>query len=81
MLRGEQWFPRRAPLSVDILEPIAPSGADFESVLRLRDAVRGAVLARCGEPDLGELTKPASSTGRAERRANGGTQEERSGSN
>ncbi len=81
MLRGEQWFPRRAPLSIEILEPIAPSGADFELVLRLRDAVRGAVLARCGEPDLGELTKPASSTGRAERRANGGTQGERSGSN
>ena len=58
MLRGEQWFPRRAPISVEVLEPIAPSGADFASVLRLRDAVRSAVLARCGEPDLGELTKP-----------------------
>jgi 1-acyl-sn-glycerol-3-phosphate acyltransferase len=59
MLRGEQWFPRRASLRVEILEPIAPSGADFMSVLRLRDAARSAVLARCGEPDLGELTKPA----------------------
>ena len=61
MLRGDQWFPRWASLSVEILEPIAPAGADFASVLRLRDAVRAAMLARCGEPDLDELTKPASS--------------------
>jgi hypothetical protein len=26
--------------------------------LRLRDAVRAAVLAHCGEPDLRELVKP-----------------------
>src|SRR5208282_1503271 len=55
MLRGEQWFPRRAPLSVDIEEPIKPSGTDFASLLELRDAVRKVVLAKCGEPDLGEL--------------------------
>jgi 1-acyl-sn-glycerol-3-phosphate acyltransferase len=58
MLRGEQWFPRRAAISVEIAEPIAPSGTQFASVLRLRDAVRDVVLARCGEPDLGELIKP-----------------------
>jgi len=55
MLRGEQWFPRWAPLSVDIEEPIKPSGTDFASLLELRDAVRKVVLAKCGEPDLGEL--------------------------
>jgi hypothetical protein len=27
-------------------------------VVRLRDSVRGAILAGCGEPDLGELIKP-----------------------
>jgi 1-acyl-sn-glycerol-3-phosphate acyltransferase len=58
MLRGEQWFPRRAPISVDIGEPIVPSGTDFSSVLQLRDAVRNVILSRCGEPDLGELIKP-----------------------
>ena len=55
MLRGEQWFPRWAPLSVDIEELITPSGMDFASLLELRDAVRNVILAQCDEPDLGEL--------------------------
>ncbi len=59
MLRGEQWFPRWTPLSASIYEPIAPTGTDFAAVVRLRDAVRKVVLQRCGEPDLGELIKPA----------------------
>ncbi|MEY9778929.1 1-acyl-sn-glycerol-3-phosphate acyltransferase [Sinorhizobium fredii] len=58
MLRADQWFPRHLPLSIEIGEPIAPSGSGFESILRLRDAVRISMLARCGEPDLGELVKP-----------------------
>lgn len=58
MLRSDQWFPRNVPLSIEIGEPITPSGSDFVSILRLRDAVRSAILARCGEPDLGELVKP-----------------------
>jgi 1-acyl-sn-glycerol-3-phosphate acyltransferase len=53
MLRSDQWFPRWAAISVDIAEPIKPSGQDFQSALRLRDAVREVVLARCGEPDIG----------------------------
>jgi 1-acyl-sn-glycerol-3-phosphate acyltransferase len=61
MLRGEQWFPRWAALSIKIEEPIMPFGKDFSSLLRLRDAVRKVVLAGCGEPDLGELVKPAPS--------------------
>lgn len=59
MLRGEQWFPRRAPLAIRIEEPIRPAGSDFASVLSLRDQVRGVILAHCGEPDIDELTKPA----------------------
>jgi 1-acyl-sn-glycerol-3-phosphate acyltransferase len=59
MLRGEQWFPRRAAVSVEIGEPILPTGTGFNSILRLRDAVRSVILSRCGEPDLGELIKPA----------------------
>ncbi len=53
MLRSDQWFPRWAAIQVDIAEPIQPSGQDFQSLLRLRDAARAAVLARCGEPDVG----------------------------
>jgi 1-acyl-sn-glycerol-3-phosphate acyltransferase len=63
MLRGEQWFPRRAPISVEIAEAITPSDRDFKSVLNLRDSVRGAILSRCGEPDLNELVKPPSRPG------------------
>jgi 1-acyl-sn-glycerol-3-phosphate acyltransferase len=59
MLRSDQWFPRRARVDVDILDPVVPVGSDFASILRLRDSVRQAVLAHCGEPDLRELVKPA----------------------
>jgi 1-acyl-sn-glycerol-3-phosphate acyltransferase len=55
MLRGEQWFPRRTPLALRIEPPIHPEGADFAAELRLRDAVRAAILAHCGEPDMDEL--------------------------
>jgi 1-acyl-sn-glycerol-3-phosphate acyltransferase len=58
MLRGDQWFPRWTPISVYVGAPIAPTGKDFASVLRLRDAVRHEILQHCGEPDLGELVKP-----------------------
>lgn len=58
MLRGEQWFPRRAPLAIRIEEPIRPGGSDFASALELRNGVRGVILAHCGEPDIDELTKP-----------------------
>ena len=59
MLRGEQWLPRWSPVSVTIAPPIMPTGTDLASIVRLRDAVRGVILAGCGEPDLGELIKPA----------------------
>jgi 1-acyl-sn-glycerol-3-phosphate acyltransferase len=58
MLRGEQWFPRRTPIRVEIAAPIAPTGTDFSAMLGLRDAARAAMLARVGEPDLGGLEKP-----------------------
>jgi 1-acyl-sn-glycerol-3-phosphate acyltransferase len=59
MLRSDQWFPRRARIDVEFLDPVVPAGSDFASILRLRDSVRQAVLAHCGEPDLRELVKPA----------------------
>jgi 1-acyl-sn-glycerol-3-phosphate acyltransferase len=59
MLRGEQWFPRWSPISVTIADPVQPTGTDLAAVVRLRDAVRVAILAGCGEADFGELVKPA----------------------
>lgn len=54
MLRPEQWFPKWAPVSLRIEEPIKPSGTDFSAVLDLQQRVRQVILAHCGEPDLGE---------------------------
>ncbi len=58
VLRSDQWFPRRGPVNIEILDPFLPTGTSFESVLHLRDVVRTAILSRCGEPDLRELVKP-----------------------
>jgi len=58
ILRSDQWFPRWAAVSVEIEEAMKASGADFASVVRLRDQVRAIILSRCGEPDLAELVKP-----------------------
>jgi 1-acyl-sn-glycerol-3-phosphate acyltransferase len=59
MLRSDQWLPRRTAIHVEIAEPVQWSGKEFAAVLRLRDRVRYAILARCGEPDFNELVKPA----------------------
>jgi 1-acyl-sn-glycerol-3-phosphate acyltransferase len=58
ILRSDQWFPRSGKVDVQILEAFTPEGTDFPAILRLRDEVRAAVLAHCGEPDLRELVKP-----------------------
>jgi len=58
MLRDGRWLPRFAHVSVEFADPIEPTGANFSSMVKLRDTTRNAILARCGEPDLGELTKP-----------------------
>jgi 1-acyl-sn-glycerol-3-phosphate acyltransferase len=52
VLRGRQWFPRRAAITVHLGRPILPDGRDFAAALRLRDRVRAAILEHCGEPDL-----------------------------
>ncbi len=52
VLRGDQWFPRRAPISVHIGTPHLPEGDDFGAALKIRDAVRHTLLAQSGEPDL-----------------------------
>ncbi len=58
LLRSDQWFPRRASVEVEIAEPIMPTGKEFSAVVKLRDAARAVILAKCGEPDIGELAKP-----------------------
>ena len=52
ILRGEQWFPHRGPISVHLGRPHLPDGSDFEAAVRLRDAVRAAMLEQSGDPDL-----------------------------
>lgn len=59
MLRADQWFPHRTPISVEIGAAVEATSATFADILRLRDAVRKEISARCGEPDLNELVKPA----------------------
>jgi 1-acyl-sn-glycerol-3-phosphate acyltransferase len=54
ILRGSEWFPRHGSVSLLVGEPIAPEGSDFAAAVRLRDKVRAAVLAHCGEPDAAE---------------------------
>jgi 1-acyl-sn-glycerol-3-phosphate acyltransferase len=50
---SRQWFPRRAPVSVRLGEPIWAEADDFAGALRLGKAVRSDILAHCREPDLG----------------------------
>jgi 1-acyl-sn-glycerol-3-phosphate acyltransferase len=55
ILRSDQWFPRLGAASVTIGPLYAPDGSDFDAAVRLRDKVRGEILANCGEPDAVEV--------------------------
>ncbi len=50
---SRQWFPRRAPVSVRVGDPICADAKDFAGALRLGKAARAEILAHCREPDLG----------------------------
>lgn len=50
---SHQWFPRRAPISVRIGNPIWAEAEDFAAALDLSKAARAEILAHCREPDLG----------------------------
>ena len=50
---SHQWFPRRAPVSVRVGDPMWAETEDFTGVLELGKAVRADILAHCREPDLG----------------------------
>jgi 1-acyl-sn-glycerol-3-phosphate acyltransferase len=57
LMRDRQLLLHRRPVSLHVLEPIAPCGDDWSSALALRDAVRAEILARCGEPDLAAVSE------------------------
>ncbi len=52
VLRGDQWFPRRGPVSVHVGMPLVADGTDFNAAIRLRDRSRAAILRHSNEPDL-----------------------------
>jgi 1-acyl-sn-glycerol-3-phosphate acyltransferase len=52
ILRSDQWFPRRGPVSVHVGPLLSADGPDFPAAVRLRDAVRAEILATCGEPNV-----------------------------
>jgi len=52
ILRSDQWFPRRAPISVHIGKPVRAEGADFRSAIKLRNECRDVIQQASGEPDL-----------------------------
>jgi 1-acyl-sn-glycerol-3-phosphate acyltransferase len=54
ILRGDQWFPRRRSVEVQIGKPIVPRGSDWSAAVHLRDRSRVEMLWMCGEPDLEE---------------------------
>jgi 1-acyl-sn-glycerol-3-phosphate acyltransferase len=63
ILRSDVWFAHRGAVSVDITEPLAAEGTDWHAMVRLRDRVREAMLARLGEPDLAHVAAPVSGAG------------------
>jgi len=58
VLCGDQWFPRRSAIRIEIGDPVLPAGVDFQPIVRLCDQVRQSMFAHRGEPDLEELVKP-----------------------
>ena len=52
ILRGDQWFPRRGSVRVEIAPAVTASASSWDAVVGLRDAVRNEILRRMGEPDL-----------------------------
>ena len=53
VLPDGSWRPRRGPLAVTVCAPLAPEGDDWHAALALRERTRSAILAHCGEADLG----------------------------
>jgi 1-acyl-sn-glycerol-3-phosphate acyltransferase len=64
VLRGNELFPRRGRVRVEVLEPLEPleplgqrardAQDEWSRAVQLRDAARAAILGRCAEPDLAD---------------------------
>ena len=52
MLPANHFMPKRGPLTIDILPPIAPGDAEFASSRALAEAARLRILGVLDEPDL-----------------------------
>ena len=52
VLRGDQWLPRRGVIQIIVSPAVRPTGSDWSAAVYLRDEVRRAIFANCGEPDL-----------------------------
>ena len=50
VLRDQEWFPRRAAVTVTVSEAIAPKGDDWAAAVALRGAVHDRLLHGSGEP-------------------------------
>lgn len=46
----DEWWPKRSPISIRLLPPLAPDGVDRAAALRLRDRAYDAILTHCEEP-------------------------------
>ncbi|MFL6233095.1 MAG: AMP-binding protein [Thermoanaerobaculia bacterium] len=53
LLRGDDRLLRHGRVKVAAAPAVKPDGTGWHAGVRLRDEVRAAILARCGEPDLG----------------------------
>jgi len=58
VLRDGVWWPRRAPVELELGAVLRAEGSDWAAAAKLRDAARAQVLRLCGEPDLGSLPQP-----------------------
>lgn len=52
VLWGDQWIPRRGPISVVIGEPIIPQESSWREITRLRDLAKTEIAKHCGENPL-----------------------------
>jgi 1-acyl-sn-glycerol-3-phosphate acyltransferase len=50
VLRADQWFPRRAPITVTLLPALAPESDTWTGAVALRDRARETIAVGAGEP-------------------------------
>jgi len=63
VLRDGSWFPRHSPLRIHFGALLHPQAADWAEAVRLRDAARASIAARCGEPVMSGLASIETAAG------------------